>query len=80
MNYDYKELIKDLNMGREIEFIYNHERYYIGYGRGKSMFWRFNDSTSEIEGENVEDLLQKIKLDGKLIIEVWDLIKIDIIF
>ena len=44
------------------------------------MFWEFNDSTSEIIGESVEDLLQKVKLDGKSIMEIWDLIEIDCIF
>jgi hypothetical protein len=47
---------------------------------GKFMFWKVYDSTSEIMGKNVEDLLQKVKLDGKSIMEVWDLIEINCVF
>lgn len=80
MNYSYEEFLEDLGMGREVEFTYADENYYIGRGTGKFMFWKFYDSTSEIIGENVEDLLRKVKLDGKIIMEVWDLIEVDCVF
>lgn len=80
MDYSYEEFLEDLGMGREVEFIYKNESYYIGIGTGNFMFWKFYDSTSEIMGQNVEDLLQKVKLDGKSIMEVWDLIEIDCVF
>lgn len=80
MNYNYEEFLKDLDMGREIHFIFKEENYYIGCGTGQFMFWKSYDSASEIIGEDVEDLLRKVNLDGKLIKEVWDLIQIDIIF
>lgn len=80
MNYSYEEFLKDLNMGREIHFIFKDENYYIGRGTGQFMFWKFDDSSSEIIGEDVEDLFRKVNIDGKLIKEVWDLIQIDIIF
>ncbi|CAM3686453.1 hypothetical protein GCM10009865_43510 [Aeromicrobium ponti] len=64
MDYSYEEFLEDLGMGRT----------------GNFMFWKFYDSTSEIMGQNVEDLLQKVKLDGKSIMEVWDLIEIDCVF
>ena len=63
MNYSYEEFLKDLDMGREIHFIYKDENYYIGYGTGQFMFWKFYDSASEIIGEDVEDLLRKVNLD-----------------
>lgn len=44
------------------------------------MFWRFDDFSSEVIGEDAEDLLRKINFDGKLIKEVWGLIKIDYVF
>ncbi|WP_160169413.1 MULTISPECIES: hypothetical protein [Lysinibacillus] len=65
-------------MGREIHFIYKKENYYIGRGTGQFMFWKFYDSASEIIGEDAEDLLRKIKLDGQLIKELWDSIEIDV--
>jgi hypothetical protein len=80
MEYSYEEFLEDSGMGREIHFIYRNEKYYIGCGTGQFMFWKFNDSASEIIGEDVEDLLRKVNLDEKLIKEVWDLIKIDTIF
>ncbi|MFK9095518.1 hypothetical protein [Bacillus salipaludis] len=42
------------------------------------MFWKFYDSTSEIIGEDLQDLLRKVKLDNKFIKEVWELIEIDV--
>jgi hypothetical protein len=80
MNYSYEEFLEDLAMGREIHFIYRDENYYIGCGTGQFMFWKFDDSSSEIIGEDVEELLQKINFDGKPIKELWNLIKIDEIF
>lgn len=80
MNYSYEEFLKDLDMGREIHFIYKDENYYIGCGTGQLMFWKFYDSASEIVGEDVEDLLRKVNLDDKRIKEIWDLIEIDTIF
>ncbi|WP_438314459.1 hypothetical protein [Sporosarcina sp. FA9] len=80
MGYSYKELLEDLKVGREIHFIYTNEHYYIGRGTGQFMFWKFYDSASEITGEDVEDLLRKVILDGKRIKELWNLIKIDQIF
>lgn len=47
---------------------------------GKFMFWKFYDSSNEIIGEDVDDLLRKVKLDGKPIRVVWNLIVIDSIF
>ncbi|WP_264740041.1 hypothetical protein [Cytobacillus firmus] len=80
MNYSYEEFLKDLDIGREIHFIYKDETYFIGRGTGHFMFWKFYDSASEIKGEDVEDLLRKVNFDGKKIKEVWDLIEIDSIF
>ena len=50
IDYSYEEFLEDLGIGREIEFIYKKENYYIGCGTGKFMFWKFYDSTSEIIG------------------------------
>ncbi|MDQ0242946.1 hypothetical protein J2S09_000482 [Bacillus fengqiuensis] len=80
MDYSYEEFLEDLDMGREIEFIYKGENYYIGCGTGTFMFWKAYDSTSEIAGETVENLLEKVKLNGKSIKEVWGLIEIDHVF
>ncbi|WP_285842660.1 hypothetical protein [Metabacillus litoralis] len=44
------------------------------------MFWKLNDADSEMIGKDMEDLLLKVKLDGKLITEIWNLIEIDTIF
>jgi len=80
MKYSYEEFLEDLSMGREIHFIYRDEEYYIGCGTGKFMFWKFYNIASEIIDKDMEDLLRKVKIDGKLINEIWDLIKIDTIY
>ena len=77
MNYSYVEFLEDLDTGREIHFIYRNENYYIGAGTGRFMFWKFYDPTSEIIGDDSEDLLRKVILDGKQIKEVWNLLEID---
>ncbi|MFI8709604.1 hypothetical protein ACIGHG_21685 [Bacillus sp. NPDC077411] len=76
MGYSYKEFLEDLNMGREIHFIYKSEGYYISdWG-----FWKFDDESSEIIVGNEEDILTKVKIGGKSIKEIWNLIEIDYIF
>ncbi|MEM5018351.1 hypothetical protein WKH31_18800 [Metabacillus indicus] len=67
MNYSYEELVEDLVIGREIEFFFNTKKFYIGCGTGRYMFWEFNNQSSEIIGENTEDLLAKVKIEGESI-------------
>jgi hypothetical protein len=76
MGYSYEEFLEDLNIGEEIEFTYKGEDYYIGRGTGNFMFWKTHDSKSEVMGENLEDLLSKVRLDRKSIMGLWDLIKV----
>lgn len=80
MIYSYQEFLEDLNNGREIHFYYKNEQFYMGCGTGQFMFWKFYDSDSEIIGEDVNDLLRKVRFDGKLIKEIWGLIEIEAIF
>lgn len=76
MNYSYEEFLYDLGMGREVEFIYKGDNYYISnWG-----FWRFYDALSEITANDEENILEKVKLDGKSILEIWNLIEIDIVY
>ncbi|WP_090117983.1 hypothetical protein [Cohnella sp. OV330] len=80
MNYSYEEFLQDLSIGREIHFIYKETDYYIGCGTGRYMFYKAYDDSSEVMGDNVDDLLRKVELHGNSIKEVWNDIKIDIIF
>jgi hypothetical protein len=80
MSYSFEELIKDLDIGREIEFSFKTKKYYIGCGTGKYMYWEFNNEASEIIGKNPEELLSKVKVEGKLIKDIWEFIEIDFIF
>ncbi|MCM2534501.1 hypothetical protein NDK43_21855 [Neobacillus pocheonensis] len=76
MDYSYKEFLEDLNMGREVEFTYKGDKYYISsWG-----FWRFYDDSSEITISDEENILEKVKLDGKSILEIWNLIEINIVY
>ncbi|WP_409368505.1 hypothetical protein [Lysinibacillus sp. 38-6] len=79
-HYNYGNFLEDLRAGREIHFIYKEENYYIGCGTGQFMFWRFYDSTSEMIGKDLDDLLRQVQLDGMQIKQVWDCIHIDMIF
>lgn len=80
MNYSYEKFLHDLNIGHEIHFIYKETDYYIGCGTGHYMFYKAYDDSSEIFGDDVDDLFRKVKLHGNSIKEVWNDIKIDIIF
>ncbi|PIC68558.1 hypothetical protein CSV71_01195 [Sporosarcina sp. P21c] len=77
MNYSYEEFLEDLDAEREIHFIYKNEKYYMDAGTGRFMFWKFYDAASEIIGEDSNDLLRKVILEGKQIKEVWNLLEID---
>lgn len=61
--------------GKRDSVYVREEEYYIGCGTGKFMFWKSYDTDSEIIID-LEDLLLKVKLDGKLINEIWKLIEI----
>ncbi|WEG14489.1 hypothetical protein PU629_09085 [Pullulanibacillus sp. KACC 23026] len=56
------------------------KNYYIGRGTGRYMFWEFNNPASETVGENTEELLSKVRIEGKSIKEIWDLIEIDVFY
>lgn len=47
MQYSFDEILKDLNIGREIEFEYQNRQYAIVNGNGKWLF---------CEGTKCEDL------------------------
>ncbi|MCM2534325.1 hypothetical protein NDK43_20670 [Neobacillus pocheonensis] len=76
MDYSYKEFLEDLKMGKTMHFMYEDERYCISnWG-----FWKVQDASSKISNDGEEDILNKVKLDGKSIVEIWSLIQINHIF
>lgn len=75
MEYSYNDLIKDLRMGREIEFLYKDTRYSISTNKegwyltafGEEFYQAFN---------TVEELLEKALIEGRFLKEIWDKVKV----
>ncbi|MCJ8012730.1 hypothetical protein MUG84_13415 [Paenibacillus sp. KQZ6P-2] len=79
MEYTYQEFIEDLNMGHEIEFLLDCERYSISYNNNGWHLTKFGNEKYSTYG-NVNDLLDNAKINNKSLLEIWNRIKIDSIF
>ena len=81
MGYSYKQFFADLQIGREFQFVYNGQKYFIGWGSGKKpMFCKSQDAASKVVSDSIEELLKQVRLDGKFLKEIWGSIKVTTIF
>lgn len=75
MRYSFDEMLKDLNIGREIEFEYQNRQYAIVNGNGK---WLFCEGTKCEElccFEEKDTLLEKVMslmVGGASLKEIFD--------
>ena len=70
----YTELIKRIDWGEEVFFYYNDNEYWISQNPGKRYLTRSKDSYTQ-EFNTAEELFKYGKVEGKSIIEIWNLIK-----
>ena len=81
MGYSYRQFIEDLQIGREFQFVYNGQKYFIGWGAGeKRMFCRSQDTVIKVVSNSIEELLKQVRLDGKFLKEIWGSIEVTTIF
>lgn len=79
MEYSFEEFIEDINMGREIEFVYNNIMYFITYNKKGWLLINSVDKKNQCFA-NSNELLQNAKIDNYNLIELWDKIKIDTVY
>ncbi|MGM0878925.1 MAG: hypothetical protein ACQEWV_30755 [Bacillota bacterium] len=62
MDNSYKRFLEDLHIGREVQFVYNDQKYFIGWGAGeKRMFCKFQDAANKIVSDSIEELLKQVR-------------------
>ncbi|MGY3779295.1 hypothetical protein [Isobaculum melis] len=70
----YEELVKTLAYGEEYNFYYNNEEYWISKNKEGNYLTKVIDGTTQ-SFANSDELLEKAKIDGKTIKELWHVIK-----
>jgi hypothetical protein len=59
MGYSYKQFFEDLQIGREVQFVYKGQKYFIGWGEGeKRTFCKSQDAASSVISDSIEKLLK----------------------
>ncbi|AMA73150.1 hypothetical protein ACH33_09960 [Aneurinibacillus sp. XH2] len=75
--YSYNDMKRDLQIGREFEFIYNGVTYYLS--RTKQGWILVSSDGLETESATYNELLENI-FDNKNIKDLWDKIEIVQVF
>lgn len=68
---DYKELLERVGWGEEFSFYYNGEQYWISQNSEGQYLTKVNGSQTQCF-KTSEELFQNAKVEGHLIIEIWD--------
>ncbi|WLR51917.1 hypothetical protein LC040_03120 [Bacillus tianshenii] len=78
MNYSYEDFVSDLHIGREIEFKYRGKIYAtlnvkegFGIGEHHKVFDYF---------QTVDEMLNKRKINGQKLIDIWSEVEVIAIF
>ena len=70
MIYPFNEFVRDLKLGREVEFTYNNIGYFISYDNRGSTLFKEDDKTIQIF-KDFDELLTNARIDSKPLIQVW---------
>jgi hypothetical protein len=63
MGYSYKQFFEDLQIGKEVQFVYNGQKYFIGWGEGeKRIFCKSQEAASSVISDSMEKLLKPLFL------------------
>lgn len=77
----YNDLIEYLGQHREIEFYYNNNKYSISWGDDYNCYLtKFGDADNEQGFKTQFELLDKCLVDQKHLKDIWQNVKIDMIF
>ncbi|MDR6227559.1 hypothetical protein [Desmospora profundinema] len=75
----YEDFVQDLNTGHDIEFEYIGKKYSITNSQDGFSLCEYN-SSEPITFASVAELLEKAKISGRTIKEIWPEIKVKDIF
>jgi len=78
--YSFEELKADLDIGHEVEFYYQEDRYSISCNKEGWYLTKFYDSESHQAFKTHEELLESGTIKSKNLKEIWNQVKINIIF
>ncbi|GAA0352354.1 hypothetical protein [Bacillus horti] len=79
MKYTFEELVKDLEMGHEVEFWFEDNKYSISHNENGWFFKKFGDEFFQTYTDP-SSLLAKVKVDSKSLKEIWNEVKIESVF
>lgn len=71
MKYTFSDLVEDLNIGMEVEFYYHNNRYSISNNEKGWYFTKYGE-INYYSFNNVEELLQMVRIDSLKLEEIWD--------
>ncbi len=80
MKCSYEEFEAEIRLGREVEFIFRDDRYSITNTPEGWQFMKYYDYDTLQVYDDEEDFLQNANINSKPLKEIWNEIKIDIIF
>ncbi|MCY9517151.1 hypothetical protein [Paenibacillus apiarius] len=72
---EYAELVQRVRWGEEFQFYYKNEEYWISTNEEGYYLTRGMDSYTQ-SFQSAEGLFKEGQIDGKTILEIWDLIEI----
>jgi len=79
LEYLFNEFVKDVKMGREIEFTYNKNMYFVTHNKRGWLLIKTDDRTSQCF-DCSESLIKNAKIGSEYLIELWDEIKLDTVY
>lgn len=79
MNYSFQELTKDLEMGHEVEFWFQNNKYSISHDKNGWYFTKFGDELYQTFTDH-SLLLKNAKVGAKTIKNIWNEVKVESIF
>lgn len=80
MEYSFDEFIKDVKMGREIEFIYNKTMYFVTHDNKREwLLIKTDDKTSQCF-DCSESFIKNAKIGSQYLVELWDEVKLDTVY
>jgi hypothetical protein len=72
---EYDELVQRVGWGEEFQFYYQNEEYWISTNQEGFYLTRGKDSYTQ-SFTTADELFREGQIDGKSILEIWELIKI----
>ncbi|WP_410771301.1 hypothetical protein [Fontibacillus sp. BL9] len=70
---EYVELVQRVEWGEEFQFYYQNEEYWISTNKEGYYLTRGKDSYTQ-SFRTAEELFNEGQIDGKTLLEIWDLI------